>query len=152
MEMPRPGEGHRKLERLVGNWTGEETMHESPWSPGGKMTGKVRNVRALDGFAVVQDYEQVQNGQVAFRGHGVFRFDAKSGKYQMNWFDSFGMPASLMEGTFEGDVLRMQMIIEQGHMRVRWDLTKPGEIDYLMEVSGDGKNWQPMLEGAYRKD
>ena len=152
MEMPRPTDAHQKLERLVGDWTGEETMHASPWSPAGKFTGRVRNARALDGFAVVQDYQQVQNGQVAFRGHGIFRFDAPSGTYQLTWFDSFGVAASLFTGTFEDDVLRMQMGMAQGHMRVRWDLAKAGAIDYLMEVSGDGKQWQPMLEGIYKRD
>jgi hypothetical protein len=151
MDMPRPNDSNRKLERLVGTWSGEETMHPSPYAPGGKYTGKVRNTRALDGFAVIQDYDQEKDGKVGFRGHGIFRFDQASGKYQMIWFDTFGVGASHMEGTFEGDVLTLQMKASQGHVRATWHLSKLDEYGYLMEVSGDGSHWSPFIEATYRR-
>ncbi|MGE5277442.1 MAG: DUF1579 family protein [Acidobacteriota bacterium] len=74
--MPRPGEPHRQLRKLVGSWRGEERLSPSPWDPvGGTAVGRVENRSALDGFAVVQDYEQERNGAVGFRGHRVFSWD-----------------------------------------------------------------------------
>lgn len=151
MQMPVPTDANRKLEKLTGTWAGDETMHPSPYAPGGKYLGRVRNVSALDGFAVIQDYDQEQSGKVGFRGHGVFRFDAPSGKYQMTWFDTFGSPGSLMEGSFAGDVLTLQMKASQGFVRATWNFSRPDEYGYLMEVSGDGSQWSPFIEATYRR-
>ena len=59
MEMPRPSDGHRKLEKIANQWEGDETMHPSPWDPqGGKATGRIKSRVALNGFALIYDYEQ----------------------------------------------------------------------------------------------
>jgi superfamily I DNA/RNA helicase len=59
--IPKVTEAHRRLERLVGAWSGEERLYPSPFDPlGGAATGRVRNQLALDGFAVVQDYERLK--------------------------------------------------------------------------------------------
>ena len=58
----------------------------------GAATGRVRNRLALDGFAVVQDYEQERDGGIHFRGHGVFRWDPEERSYTLHWFDSLGLP------------------------------------------------------------
>lgn len=151
MEMPVPTEKHRALERLVGTWSGEETMAASDFGPGGKFTGKVRNVRALDGFAVVQDYDQEQGGKVAFRGHGVFRYEPAGDKYEMIWFDTFGAPGSHMVGGFAGDVLTLTVKASMGFVRASWNLGRKDEYAYLMEVSGDGSNWMKFIEATYRR-
>ena len=66
MEMPKPGSPHQKLQRLSGKWTGEEKMHPSPWDPkGGAATGRILNRLSLDGFVVVQDYEQERSGNIS---------------------------------------------------------------------------------------
>ena len=65
MEMPIPSDGHRKLEKIAGQWEGEETMHPSPWDlQGGKATGHIRSRVALSGFALINDYEQERDGKV----------------------------------------------------------------------------------------
>ncbi|MEK6677728.1 MAG: DUF1579 family protein, partial [Planctomycetota bacterium] len=66
MNMPQITEAHRKLEKLVGTWLGQEKMSPSPWDPqGGPATGKVQNRLALNGFFIVQDYEQQRNGSAS---------------------------------------------------------------------------------------
>ena len=65
MDMPKPGPAQQQLARLAGNWSGEEKLLPSPWDPkGGIATGKAANRLALDGWIVVQDYEQARGGQV----------------------------------------------------------------------------------------
>jgi|GEM_PF-3960233 len=77
MQMPKPTDAHRKLEKLAGSWHGEEQISPSPLDPvGGKAFGRLTNRLALDGFVVLQDYEQERDGVVNFRGHGVFGWDA----------------------------------------------------------------------------
>jgi hypothetical protein len=153
MEMPKPNEAHRRMEKLVGSWSGEEHMHPSPWDPaGGAARARVTNHTALDGFAVIQDYEQERGGGVSFRGHGVFRWDAPAGEYVFHWFDSSGMQPTEFRGGFDGDVLTVTHGNEQGHARAIFDLRPEGRYLYRMEVSGDGQSWLPFMEGDYRRE
>ena len=152
MEMPKPTDAHKKLEMLVGTWEGEEKMHPSPWSPeGGTAMGKVVNHTALDGFTVIQDYEQTAHGQTTFTGHGVFEWNPKESTYIMYWWDNYGSPASLFRGNFDGKVLTLTGKGEMGHNRVIFDLRETGGYAFKMDVSPDGKNWTTFMEGKYRK-
>ena len=73
MEMGKPNEHHKKLETMVGNWSGEETMHPSPWCPDTtKAKSRVVTKMDLDGFFLVTDYVQEKDGKVSYRGHGVY--------------------------------------------------------------------------------
>ncbi|MDB4949964.1 MAG: hypothetical protein JWM27_2613 [Gemmatimonadetes bacterium] len=153
MEMPKPTDAHRKMEAMVGEWRGEERIHPSPWDPaGGIATARVSNRLALDGFAVVQDYEQDRGAGVNFRGHGVLRYDAAAGEYAFHWFDSSGMPPGEFRGPFDGDVLTVTHRGPQGHARAIFDFGTAGRYLYRMEVSGDGEAWHPFLEGEYTRE
>ncbi len=153
MEMPKPTEAHRKLEKLVGQWTGEERLFPSPWDPkGGTAVGRVQNRLALDGFIVVQDYEQRRGGVVNFRGHGVFSWNAGEAVYVLHWFDSTGLPPNQFRGGFEDDVLTLTDHGPQGHFRVVFDHRQPDRYSFRMEVSQDGNAWQTLMEGSYSRE
>lgn len=152
MDMPKPGVAHKKLGSLVGEWSGRERLHPSPWDPaGGTASATVVNRWVADGFAVVQDYEQRRNGKVTFRGHGVFSFDPRTQQYVMHWWDSMGGGGEY-RGTFDGDVLTLGAPMPQGgHSRTSWAISGADGHTFLMEISPDGQNWQPSMEGKYRK-
>lgn len=152
MEMPKVTDAHRKLDVLVGSWTGEERISPSPFDPqGGTAIGRVQNRAALDGFAVVQDYEQERGGKVTFRGHGIFRFDGMQNTYVMHWFDSMGMPPGEYRGTFDGNVLMLLSTTPFGQSRATFDFREKGRYVFKMDVSPDGANWHPFMEGSYQK-
>jgi hypothetical protein len=152
MNKPEPGDAHKKLSALIGDWSGGETLHPSPWDAGGTAAASVTNSWVLDGLAVVQQYEQRRDGQVTFRGHGVFWYDPSSQEYVMHWWDSMNGTAGEYRGDFDGDVLVLGAPMPQGgHSRTSWRLTGPDAHDFLMEVSPDGETWQPAMEGRYRK-
>jgi hypothetical protein len=150
--MPKPGDAHRKLEKLVGDWTGDETIAPSPFDPvGGTAIGRIRNRLALDGFAVIQDYEQERNGAIGFRGHGVFRWDEASEGYELHWFDSFGAPLSIFRGNFEGDVLTLIWAGPNGSYRAVFDLSGENRYQYQMDVAPDGADWFTFTVATYTK-
>ncbi len=152
MEMPRPTDEHRLLDRLVGRWEGEERMHPSRWDPEGGIAHGRSDVRlALDGFAAVVDYAQERDGKVTFSGHGVYGWDAREGRFTLHWFDSFGMGAELFTGDFEGDVLTLTSRGAMGWARNTSDYSEPGIVRRTMELSPDGENWQMFFEGTYRR-
>ena len=152
MEMPKPTEAHRKLEKLVGSWSGEEKISPSPWDPqGGTAVGRVQNRLALDGFIVVQDYEQERGGAVNFRGHGVFSWDSMQQCYVLHWFDSMGMPPNEFCGNFDDNVLTLSSSGPQGHSRAVFDFREEGSYTFRMDVSQDGSEWYTFMEGKYAR-
>ena len=152
MAMPKPSPEQNALSILVGEWTGDEQIHPGPFDPvGGPALGRVHNRLALDGFAVIQDYEQERKGAVNFRGHGVFRWDAQEKSYVLHWFDSLGFPPSTFRGSLETAVLTLTSKQEQGFTRAVFDLSQPGRYAYRQEVSPDGDQWFPFMTAEYRK-
>ena len=110
-------------------------------------------VLLVDGFAVVQEYEQSRgrSGRVTFRGHGVIWFDSERQQYVMTWWDSMGGKPGEYRGSFSGDVLQLSSPMPQGgHSRVAFDLSKRGRYTFLMEISGDGSSWNPAMQADNR--
>jgi hypothetical protein len=152
MEMPKPGDAHRKLRLLLGEWIGEEQLHPSPWDRmGGVATGKVINRLALDGFAVIQEYLQERTGRNNFIGHGIFTWNESEHCYELWWFDSMGMPPSHFRGAFDDDILTLTSKNSQGQMRAVFDFSKGSTYRYTMEVSSDGSQWSPFMDGRYAR-
>ena len=151
MEMPKPSDAHRQLEKFVGNWIGEEKTMPSPWDPqGGSARASVINRLALDGFVVVQDYEQERNRAVVFRGHGVFSYDANQQCYLMHWWDSMGMPPNVFKGNFDGQIVTLTS--DDGPMKSRATFNLgDNHYSFRMEVSQDGTNWMTFMEGTYAR-
>ena len=151
-QMPTLSAEHMTLLSLIGVWEGQERMYPSPLVPEGSIArGIVCNARALDGFAVVQDYEQWTGEKVTFRGHGVFRYDSEAAQHELHWHDSLGFAPSRFVGSFRNGVLKLTMLNPQFNMRARWDVSVVNAISYLSEVSPDGHEWTPFMEGSYTR-
>jgi hypothetical protein len=152
MEMPKPGPGHAQMEKLAGIWEGEERMHPSQWDPqGGTALGRRTGRLALNGFALVSDYEQERGGAVTFSGHGVLTFDAKRDLYLLHWFDCMGSPVERFEGPFRDGVLTLSHGGPGMHARLTYDLRKPGEMPTTMEMSPDGVKWNALFDALYKR-
>lgn len=151
MEMPKPSAGHRRLEELAGDWEGEEMMYPSPWDPkGGTAIGRIRSRSALNGFAVINDYEQERDGAITFTGHGVFTYDPKADVYSLVWFDCMGVVPEIFKGQFEGNILRLAHGGPGTHVRLTYDLREAGFLSTGMEMSQDGSTWNRFFDGRLR--
>jgi hypothetical protein len=152
MDMPKPTDAHKKLEKLAGTWRGEETMHPSPLDPqGGTAEASLSSRVGLDGFAVIGDYEQSRGGHVTFRGHSVFTFDAAKDEYVLHWFDVMGQGADQFRGRFEGDSLTLTQAGPRGQNRMTYTFTDDGRMNSKMEMSPDGTRWSTLFEGVYTR-
>lgn len=152
MDMPRPAPEQQALGILVGDWLGREHVHPSPFDiKGGPAVARVRNRLALDGFAVVQDYEQERGGRISLRGHGVFQWDVLARQVALYWFDSYGMPPSIYRGALNDGVLQLTLPQGTGFSRATYDFTRPGAYTYRLEVSLEGKEWYPFTDGTFEK-
>ena len=153
MEMPKPQPEHAKLNFLTGKWVGEEKILPSPWDPqGGPATSKVEARTDLDGFNVIMDYVETRNGQIAFRGHGVFGFDCNEKVYTMHWFDSMGANATpVAKGRLDGNRLVFTNQTPMGQGRYSYEMQGEGRYRFTIENSQDGKNWAMFMDGQYKK-
>jgi len=152
MEMPKPGPGHMKLEKLVGTYEGDEIMHPSEWCPEASTGfGRQHNRLALGGFAIIGDYEHVKDGQVAYTGHGVTTYDPEANAYLLHWFDSMGGGLEIFRGTFENDVMVLTSKTPMGFNRLTWDYSDPTHVQTKMESSKDGETWSCCFESDYKR-
>ncbi|MFQ5504121.1 MAG: DUF1579 family protein [Planctomycetota bacterium] len=152
--MPRATAEHRRLEALVGSWSGEETMHPSPWdSKGGTAKGRIETRVGLDGFVVISDYVQERNGTISFRGHAVYSWDAGELCYLMYWFDSMsGAPRGPARGTWEGDTLLFEDQSPMGRSRYRYCFDEADSYGFAIEHRQDGENWMTFMDARYQRD
>jgi hypothetical protein len=152
MQMPKPTDAHHKLERFAGRWIGNEKLSPSPWDQkGGTAVGRCDNKITADGFALAQDYEQERDGAVNFRAHGVFNYDAMQKTYLLHWWDSMGMGTAIFKGSFEGDKLQLTCALPKGFNRATWEFRGASHYHFLIEISGDGHQWNTMIEGEYSR-
>jgi len=152
MHTPEPTPGHQKLELFAGTWQGPEDMHPSHWDPAGfKATGRNTGRLALNGFALINEYEQERDGEVAFTGHGVMTYDAEKNLYQMIWFDCLGTAPETYSGRFEGEVLTLMSQRGRMQSRLTYDFSDAGQWVGQMEMSTDGESWNTMFDAVYIK-
>jgi hypothetical protein len=146
MEKPQLTDEHRKLERLSGDWVGEETIS---WTKAGKGTGTFSTRVALDGFFLVTDYVEESEGKVLLRGHGVFGWDSKERAYTFHWFDTFGSPPNRAgRGQWNGNALTF----EHSTGRTTFQLDAPGALTFRVEMPlAENQGWQTAVEGKYRR-
>lgn len=149
--MPRPSPGHLRLEELAEIWKGEETLYPSQWDPkGGVAIGRNRHRMSLGGFALIVDYEQERDAAITFTGHGVYTYDPDEGLYTLHWFDCMGSPPEVFVGGFDGDVLALADGGPVMHARLTCDLSSPGVLKGMMEMSPDGPGWMILLKATHR--
>ncbi len=152
MDMPKPSPGHQLLERLAGSWVGTETMHPSQWDPtGGEAIGRNRHRMGLGGFALLADYEQERDGVITFTGHGVYTYDTGQNRYTLHWFDCMGSPPEVFTGELVGDILTLAHGGPGMHARMTYDLSTPGIMKGMMEMSPDGGEWKILFEATYTR-
>jgi hypothetical protein len=152
--MPKPGEAHARLRILAGHWQGRETLYPAPWdAAGGTATAVVDNRVVLDGFALVQEYQQSRASGPNFAGHAVLWWDSAAGQHVMTWFDAMSGTPTEYRGGFDGEVLTLTSAVAQGGFsRCTFDCRTPARYQFMLEVSADGQAWTPVLDGVYRRE
>lgn len=151
MQMPKPTKHHEKLANLAGTWTGDETIHPTPWDPaGGPSKGTSKYRMDIDGFALVQDYVQKRGGKVSYRGHGIVGYSAEEKKYLWHWSDTKGGVApGVTRGEWKGNKLVFEHASPTCHSRYTYTLHKDGTLGFSIENSQDGTTWAPYITARY---
>ena len=157
-KMATPGDGHKKLDPLVGSWTTKNTMWMEPGKPPEVTEGTSEQKWVLGGRYLEQRYEGTMMGQ-PFTGLGYTGFDNFTKKYESTWMDTTGTAVLVTRGTFDtsGKVLTMtgQMndFVTKKSMTMRYKTTLVSPEEVLFELFGlgpDGKEAR-MMEIRYTR-
>jgi len=140
------------LGRLAGRWVGSEILHSlSGVEPERKAQGCFSN-RIFEARFLINDYEQSVDGEIVFRGHGVYGFDPGSGRYSMYWIDSQGGAVGpIVAGDLEANRLVFLRQGAGGATRYAYTFEGPGGFRFELSVSLDGRTFRPVLAGRYEK-
>lgn len=96
-----PGEHHRHLEKLVGNWTTETTFWAAPGAPPAESTGAAEHRMILGDRFLVTSYKG-NLLDMPFEGTGTAAYDRYKEKYVETWVDNMGTMVLVSEGTCDG--------------------------------------------------
>jgi hypothetical protein len=99
MEAGQPGEPHRRLQSLVGEWDTQAKFWMGPGEPM-ESTGVSVQTAILDGRFIVQEYTGDMGG-MQFKGIGHNGYDNASKKYIGTWMDNWSTSIMYMEGQYD---------------------------------------------------
>jgi Protein of unknown function (DUF1579) len=151
-----PGDAHRKLEPLVGNFDVKVKMWMDPSKPPEESTGTSENKWVLGDRYVQMSYQGTFMGQ-PFSGIGYTGYDNTTKKYIGTWMDTASTAMMVSKGSMNGKVLKTTSSMADpltGKMMTLTDtLTIADNDHHTMEMWGpgpDGKNAK-MMEIAYTR-
>jgi hypothetical protein len=116
--MTDAGSPEARLKAFEGEWTGEETLHPTPWAPGGSAQGRWTFHLDSSGRYLVHDYSEERQGGARFDGHGVLTPAQDGAGYLWFWFDSLGyIPTPPGTGSWDGNTLTLIRTSPRGSNR-----------------------------------
>jgi hypothetical protein len=152
MQMPKPGPEHKKLDYFTGDWTCDGDTKPGPMGPGGKMT-MIDESKWMDGgFFVVMHTQFKSDSMGSGNGIAFLGYDADEKKYTYNEFNSSG-EAVVSKGTVDGDAWIWIGDMKQpaGKGRFSEKILSPTSYSFKFEMSTDGANWTPVMDGKCTK-
>ena len=158
MKLATPGDGHKKLDALVGTWTVKNTMWMNPAQPPTVSEGTAEHKWALGGRFLEQHFEGTFMG-TPFSGVGYTGYDNYKKKYVGTWMDTAGTAVMNTTGTVDASgkifrsTARMDDFTTGKVMTVRETLTIVNKDELRMEMFGPdptGKEYR-MMELVYKR-
>jgi hypothetical protein len=153
MPMPKPAPELAKLDFLAGNWISDGDLKPSPMGPGGKMTA-TDEARWMDGKFFMVLHSKFTGAMGDGSSIAIFGYNPEKKVYTYNEYDSMGQ-ANYSEGTIDGDTWTWNSEENMGGQKFKgrfiMKVLTPTSYTYKYEMSQDGTNWTPVMEGKATK-
>lgn len=150
MQMPVPGPEHQRLfQALAGDFTSVETMWPSPYmAQATTRHGRTHNRVGVGGLFLINDYEQLTDGNVTFQGHGLYGFDPKTQRYSMQWFDAESFTGGeTIWGTWPDATLTFE---SPGRARYAYQVLDENSYEFRILLA-TGTDWTPLMTSTFRR-
>ena len=161
MKAAQPGEEHKKLAEMAGDWDANVTMYEGPAPT--KSAGKMHAEVIMGGRYLMMKFEgnmaMPGAGSMQFHGMGISGYDNGKKMYVNTWIDDMGTGILIAEGTASPDgkviTLRGQHVDPAGRQRnYRWVTTIESDDRYTFDwfdSDANGANEFRMLHNTYTR-
>ena len=107
MNAMTPGDNHKFLAGLVGNWSAKMKMWMEPGAEPQENSGTVKRRMIMGGRYLLEEFEGTYNG-MPFQGLGHTGYDNVTKQFVGSWMDNFGTGILINHGQRDGDTLTMQ--------------------------------------------
>ena len=151
-----PGAEVKKLDYFVGTWTTEGSIAQGPWGMGGKFTATGTGEWMPGNFFLQSKSESQMPPEVGGDNKAVLimGYDTQQNTYTSDRYSSLGQHES-SRGTLSGDTWTWTSTSNYGGMEIQGKMTIKtlSLTSYTLkyEISMDGKNWMPFMEGKATK-
>ncbi len=115
MELSMPGEHHKILDPLVGEWDYEVTYRMAEDAPEQVSKGESINSWILDGRFLEQKVSgtmDMGDKTQPFNGIGIIGYNNMKGEYQSTWIDNMNTSMMISTGAYDAEA---KTITEKGH-------------------------------------
>ena len=153
---PKPGPEVKKLEYFIGTWSSEGTISPGPWGQGGKFSGTDIMEWMPGNFFIEGHSDYKMPAELGGDGKAVsfMGYDTNQNTYTYNDFNSQGQHES-SKGTFSADTWTWTSSANYGGQEIQQKMTmkilSPTSYTLKFDVSADGTNWMPFMEGKATK-
>jgi hypothetical protein len=165
MEMAKPNENHKVLEKEVGSWTYKVKWWMSPQAPPMESTGTCSTKSVMDGRYFISEHTGKMSmpgpdGKMMdsdFKGIGTEGYDNAKKKYVASWIDNMGTGIMSMEGTWDPATKTITYIGEEEMMpgmkiKIRQTIKTIDNDHHLMEFfQAQGDAEIKVMEIAYAR-
>jgi len=152
-----PGDQHRMLAKLAGNWTTRTKGWMDPQTPPMESEGTCRQSVLLDGRYLQQVYESDMMG-TPFTGINLLAYDNFTGKYMSTWIDSMSTGIYFFEGEADADGRRVTQLCRYEdpvkgpcHWRSVTRFVDDDTIEYEMFITPEGGKEDKMMEMTLKR-
>lgn len=129
MRLGSPGEHHKRLDHMVGDWDASATFH---MPDGSQMTsdGSLSSEWVLGGRFLKADFHLDDMMGMAFDGISFVGYDNAKGQYVSVWMDNMSTGVIVHKGWFEGDAfVTMGKSAHGGDMKIVSEPTGEGTVE-----------------------
>ena len=128
-------------------WVGEWEVTRADGTPAG--TSRIEKI--LDGCVIFENWKSAKAG---FEGKSFNTYDPRTGKWSQVWVDTAGATIHF-SGALKDNVMDMEGKVETADgtllQRMSFTANPDGTIRQQWLQSGDGKAWQTLFDGIYRR-
>lgn len=142
-----PGENHKVLETMAGEWTMTAKFLMDPSAPPEVSIGKSKNRMVLGGRHLMSEVSldmEMFGEKMAFQGIGIMSYDKVNGKFQSVWLDTMGTAQMIQTGEIADGVITVEgtakSIMGENTMK---NVIKFVEGGYNMEFWEKGEAYGP---------
>ncbi len=142
-----PGDNHRFLASMEGDWTFPSTVWMEPGAPPMTSPGVSKKTMILDGRYLQDNTEGNMMGKT-FHGHGITAYDNTAGEFINTWIDSMSTGLAVARGSRDGNTLELSgdyvdpmskqkmkvryatRVVDQDHHVFEYYMTVPGMPEF----------------------